>query len=67
VQLSQFSVNEVLSMRLSDVSFQDARTRVWEKGGKERVLPLPPLLLQLLHDYVELERDLQAERRPVRR
>ena len=47
---------EVLSLRLADVSFADARLRVWGKGSKERALPLPPLLLQLLQDYVHLER-----------
>jgi integrase/recombinase XerD len=47
---------EVLALRLSDISFAEARLRVWGKGSKERALPLPPLLLQLLQDYVQLER-----------
>jgi integrase len=47
---------EVLALRLSDISFAEARLRVWGKGSKERALPLPPLLLQLLQDYVHLER-----------
>ena len=38
---------------MGDVSFDDHRLRV---HGKERVLPLPHLLLELLRDYIELER-----------
>ncbi|NPC74224.1 tyrosine-type recombinase/integrase [Corallococcus exiguus] len=48
--------HEVLSLRLEDVSSEDDRVRVRGKGGKERTLPMPKLLLQLMHDYLQLER-----------
>src|SRR5690606_32641041 len=47
---------EVLSLRVRDVGLTDAHLRVWGKGGKERALPLPPLLVQLVQDYLHLER-----------
>lgn len=47
---------EVLSLRLTDLCFEDARIRICGKGNKERVLPLPQMLLQLLRDYLRLER-----------
>jgi len=47
---------EVLSLRLRDLCFEDARMRIRGKGGKQRVLPLPQVLLGLLSDYLRLER-----------
>ncbi|RYZ39113.1 MAG: integrase [Myxococcaceae bacterium] len=48
--------HEVLELRVEDVSTVDNRLRVRGKGGKERALPMPTLLLQLLRDYQHLER-----------
>jgi site-specific recombinase XerD len=48
--------NEVLTLRLIDLCFEDNRVRVHGKGNKERVLPLPQALVQLLGDYLRLER-----------
>jgi len=47
---------EALGLRLSDVDFADRRLRVLGKGHKERVLPMPPLLTDLLRQYLALER-----------
>jgi len=47
---------EVLALRLADLCFEDARLRVCGKGNKQRVLPLPKVLLELVGDYLRLER-----------
>jgi site-specific recombinase XerD len=47
---------EALSLRLSDVDFHDRRLRVRGKGGKERAVPLPLLLVDVLRRYLALER-----------
>jgi site-specific recombinase XerD len=47
---------EVLALRLTDLCFEDARLRIFGKGNKQRVLPLPKILLELLADYLRLER-----------
>jgi integrase len=47
---------ELLALRLTDVCFEDKRVRIQGKGNKQRVLPLPQLLVDLLGDYLRLER-----------
>ncbi|HZH03408.1 MAG TPA: tyrosine-type recombinase/integrase [Myxococcaceae bacterium] len=47
---------EVLSLRFLDLDFTDRRIRVIGKGNKERLVPLPTLLVQLLQRYFKLER-----------
>jgi len=47
---------EVLAIAVNDVDFDEQRIRITGKGGNERVLPLPALLLKYLHDYLRLER-----------
>jgi integrase/recombinase XerC len=47
---------EVLRLRLGDLDFEDRRVRVMGKGNKERSIPLPTLLIDLLHRYLSLER-----------
>ncbi len=47
---------EVLALKVDDVAFYEHRLRVLGKGSKERVLPLPKLLLTYLCDYRRLER-----------
>jgi integrase len=51
---------EVLALRLTDPCFEDARVRIHGKGDKERVLPLPQVLIDLLGDYLRLERPGQC-------
>jgi site-specific recombinase XerD len=48
--------NEVLSIRPADLCLEEARVRVRGKGDKQRVLPLPQVLIELLADYLRLER-----------
>jgi integrase/recombinase XerD len=52
--------NEVLTLRLTDLCFEDNRVRIRGKGNKERVLPLPQALVQLLGHYLRLERPGQC-------
>jgi site-specific recombinase XerD len=47
---------EVLNLKLESVAFEEGRLRVLGKGSKERILPLPGILLQSLQDYMRLER-----------
>jgi site-specific recombinase XerD len=56
---------EVLGLRTSDVNIFDRRLRVHGKGGRERMLPLPEGLLQVLTDYSRLERPSEAVDGPL--
>ena len=47
---------EVLALTLDDVVFDDGRIRVRGKGLRQRVLPLPGVLAELIRRYVGLER-----------
>lgn len=47
---------EVLTLRVADVEWSDRRLRVRGKGDRERVLPLPDILEQIVIDYLRLER-----------
>jgi site-specific recombinase XerD len=47
---------EVLNLNVSDVCFEERRIRIRGKGNRERVLPLPDMLVQSLGDYLQLER-----------
>lgn len=47
---------EVLELKLDDVAFGDHRVRVQGKGERQRALPLPQVLAQMLRQYLQLER-----------
>ena len=49
---------EVLQLQLEDLSLPQAQLRVLGKGSKRRVLPLPAETLQVLQNYLRLERPL---------
>jgi len=49
---------EVLQLQLEDLSLADARLKVRGKGHKERFVPLPVDTLQVLQNYLHLERPL---------
>jgi site-specific recombinase XerD len=51
---------EVLSLRLSDLGIEEGRLRVRGKGDKERILPLPALVLRSLSDYLRFERPVRC-------
>lgn len=47
---------EVLALRLCDVFFEEGRLRVLGKGNKERMLPLPDILKDVILRYLRFER-----------
>jgi len=49
---------EVLALQLEDVQPADGQMRVLGKGSKQRVVPLPPEILEVLGNYLRLERPL---------
>ena len=49
---------EVLSLQLEDLQLADAQMRVIGKGNKTRVLPLPREVIDVLQNYLRLERTL---------
>jgi integrase/recombinase XerD len=49
---------EVLGLQPEDVQLADGQMRVHGKGNKQRVMPLPPDLLEVLRHYLRLERPL---------
>ncbi|MDP1915741.1 MAG: tyrosine-type recombinase/integrase [Myxococcales bacterium] len=54
--LCGFRSQEVLNLRVSDIDLEDRRLRVRGKGGKERAVPAPTLLLAVIAKYSQLER-----------
>jgi len=49
---------ETLDLRLADLDWGDAQLRVWGKGNKQRLVPLPPEAIEALQNYLRLERPL---------
>ena len=49
---------ETLALQLEDLRRSEAQLRVHGKGNKERLLPLPPETLQILENYLQVERPL---------
>jgi site-specific recombinase XerD len=49
---------EVLALQLEDLQLADRHIRILGKGNKQRVLPLPEDLLEVLRKYLQLERPL---------
>lgn len=47
---------EVLNLQSGDIDLVERRLKVRGKGGKERSVPVPPLLLTVLQKYAQLER-----------
>ena len=48
-------VSELLDLKLSDVNFNTGDIRCFSKN-KERIIPMYPYALSILHDYVEFAR-----------
>lgn len=46
--------NELLTLQRDDIDFANGTVKVLGKGNKERVLPVAPVLLKELKDYLEL-------------
>lgn len=51
---------EVIAVEVTDLAFDDRQLRVRGKGNRQRMLPLPDLLVQVLRDYIRLERPSQT-------
>jgi integrase/recombinase XerC len=51
---------EVLSIRIGDIGWEDKLLRVRGKGRRERILPLAEVIVQVLSDYLRLERPKNA-------
>jgi integrase/recombinase XerD len=49
---------EILALQLDDLQLADAQMRVLGKGNKQRVLPLPQEIIDVLQNYLRLERPL---------
>jgi integrase len=49
---------EVLALELEDLRLSEAQLRVRGKGGKVRIMPLPPETIRLLDCYLKTERPL---------
>jgi site-specific recombinase XerD len=49
---------EVLALELEDLLLSEAQLRVRGKGGKVRMMPLPPETIRLLDGYLKTERPL---------
>jgi integrase len=49
---------EVLSLEVEDLLLSEAQLRVHGKGGKVRMMPLPPETIRLLDGYLRAERPL---------
>jgi integrase len=49
---------ETLDLRLEDLQLADAHIRVLGKGNKQRLLPLPAQTIEVLQNYLRLERPL---------
>jgi site-specific recombinase XerD len=49
---------EALAVQLEDLQLPESHMRVRGKGNKQRVLPLPPEIVEVLEKYLRLERPL---------
>ena len=45
-------ISELLQLRDSDIDIRSSSVRVWGKGGKERVIPLAPRLLDRIREHL---------------
>lgn len=45
-------VSELVSLRIHDINFEEGVLRATGKGGKQRLVPVAPRILQLIQDYL---------------
>ena len=57
---------EVLNLKLSDVSTLNKTIRILGKGNKERVVPLPDIVAHMLEKYIETERPMGEESKKIK-
>ena len=46
---------ELLSLKDSDINFYEGTIKVMGKGGKQRIIPLPGPLINLLKEFIQLK------------
>ena len=46
----------ILTLQLEDLKLADAQLHVLGKGRKQRILPLPGEIIEVLQNYIRLER-----------
>lgn len=51
--VSGMRISELISMTLSDVHFDTGFVKISGKGGKERMVPAPNFMFDLLRDYIQ--------------
>jgi site-specific recombinase XerD len=49
---------EILTLQLEDLKLADAQMHVLGKGRKQRILPLPAEIMEVIQNYIRLERPL---------
>jgi len=49
--VSGMRISELCNLRMSDVHFDTGFIHVAGKGGKSRMVPLPQMMLEMLHEY----------------
>lgn len=54
---------EVTVLKLEDVDFHQSAVRVMGKGRRERVVPMPQCLMQVLEKYLDMERPIKSSER----
>ncbi|MCU1395307.1 MAG: integrase [Ilumatobacteraceae bacterium] len=47
---------ELGRLRIGDIDFERRTIEVWGKGDKDRTMPIPPALFDLIHRYLESRR-----------
>jgi len=50
---SGMRVSELTALKISDVHFDTRFISVEGKGGKQRMIPLPEVIINMLHDYIQ--------------
>lgn len=50
---SGMRISELINLKLSDIYFDTGFIKIFGKGGKERIIPLPQCMMDLLKEYSE--------------
>lgn len=59
--LTGIRVSEMTSIRVDDLDLDSQLVRVLGKGAKERIIPLHPLIVPVLNDYLEARAEFLGE------
>lgn len=50
---SGMRVSELINVKISDIHFDTRFLSVEGKGGRQRMIPLPEVIMNMLHDYIQ--------------